>query len=93
VASFIASLDVSGLPDLRTAIYHQVDLETGETMREALGALDVLVAKSPSKDTPIFFDILGATSREQFEAAGRELEEHCRKRGYNLVGLPGWPPG
>jgi hypothetical protein len=90
MANFIASLDISGLPDLRTAIYHQVDLEAGETMREALGALDVLVARSPSKDTPIFFDILGATRREQFETAVRELEEHCRKRGYNLVEPPGW---
>jgi hypothetical protein len=91
MASFIASLDVSGLPDVRTAIYHQVDLEAGETMREALGTLDVLVAKSPSTDTPIFFDILGATNREQFETAVRELGEHCYKRGYNLVGSPGWP--
>lgn len=91
MASFIASLDMSALPEARTAIYHQVDFEAGETVREALGALDVLVARSPSKDTPIFFDIVGATNREQFETAVGELEEHCRKRGYNLVELPGGP--
>jgi hypothetical protein len=91
MASLIASLDVSALPDVRTAIYHRVDFEAGETMREALGALDVLVARSPATDTPIFFDILGATNREQFETAGGALEQHCRKRGYNLVGSPGWP--
>ena len=84
---FIASLDLSGLPGARTAIFHWVDL-TGETMHEALGVLDVLVARSPSKDTPIFFDILSATTREQLETAVGELEEHCRKRGYNLVASP-----
>ena len=90
MVDLIASLDVSALPDLKTAIYHQVDFEAGETMREALGALDVLVARSPSTDTPIFFDILGATNREQFETAVGELEDHCRKRGYNLVEPPDW---
>ncbi len=54
MAGFIASLDMSGLPEARAAIYHWADLGASETMREALGALDVLVARSPSKDTPIF---------------------------------------
>ncbi|MBN1937425.1 MAG: hypothetical protein JW934_22400 [Anaerolineae bacterium] len=94
MAGFIASLDMSGLScnqglPARAAIYHWVDLQAGETMREALGALDVLVARSPSKETPIFFDILGAPNQEQFETANEELQEHCRKRGYNLVRLPG----
>ena len=37
----------------------------------------MLVARSPSKDTPIYFDVTGAPNREQFEAAfpdGKECQ-------------------
>jgi hypothetical protein len=90
LAILIADLDTSGLPSVEAAIYHGVDFEAGETMREALGALDLLVASAPSRETPIYFDVLGAPNREQFEAAVEELRAFCRKRGYNLVEPPGW---
>ena len=90
MASVIAALDTSGLPELKAAIYHGVDLGAGETMREALGALDLLVASAPSREAPIYFDVLGAPNEEQFEAAVEELRAFCQKRGYNLIEPPGW---
>ena len=90
VAEAIANLDLSEMPVRREAIYHWVNLEAGETMQEALGQLDVLVARSSSKETPIYFDILGAPNREQFETAAQELVRYCQRRGYVLASTPAW---